>query len=118
MQPGAKRSASIEFRQLLPGPQKGLLDHIFGVDFVSSHTIGQPEDSSGVEFDEGPEGVTIASLSPADNTLFGNLSLCHPVVRLDCGHPRRLGKCCEGRGRTKKNRRSLGGPRRLPDERS
>ena len=52
VEPGGKAGARFVFVQLAIGSQEGLLHHILGVLFISSHTKSQTEDGTAVLLDQ------------------------------------------------------------------
>jgi hypothetical protein len=64
VQPGTELRSAVEKVELAVGPEKGLLDHVFGVLFTAGETEGRAEDPLTVAFDKFSEGVgvTVARL--------------------------------------------------------
>jgi hypothetical protein len=64
VQPGTELRSAVEKVKLAIGPEKGLLDHVFGILFTACKAEGRAEDPLTVTFDKSPEGVgvTVARL--------------------------------------------------------
>jgi len=60
VQPGAELRSAIEKVEFAESPEKGLLDHVFGVLFAASETEGRAKDPLTVPFDKLSEGVGVS----------------------------------------------------------
>jgi hypothetical protein len=60
VQPGAELRSAIEKVELAVGPEKGFLNHVFGVLLAARETEGRAEDPLTVSFDKSSEGVGVS----------------------------------------------------------
>src|SRR6266851_1660013 len=74
-----------ELSQLLVRPQKGLLNHLFGVVPIPGHAVGQAENTLAVPFDENAKRIAIADERALDGE---GVAVCDGIGALDAlRHP-------------------------------
>jgi hypothetical protein len=80
MEPGRKRRAPVELPELLICAKKCILHHVFGILFIATHTIRNPENGSAVSFDKGTKRKLIAVAGRLGRRFIAPF---HPVGILD-----------------------------------
>src|ERR1700682_6242837 len=79
VQPSGETGARFVAVDLLPGPQEGILHHVFRVLFVSRHAISQTEDRPAVALYQESKRTTIARPRPFEGAA---VLFFHPAFRL------------------------------------
>jgi len=83
--PRSEVRSRCELSQLLVRPQKGLLNHLFGVVPIPGHAVGQAKNILAVPFDENAKRIAIASERALDGE---GVAVCDGIGALDAlRHP-------------------------------